>query len=184
MNGAIKIVQELGLPNQIYSLQKDGCDNRDLPGHQCAEKMIYPKVDIPVILPRRGYGELCLKDHTSRLWLDYVKSLELEPPEMSVRIAVALAMRIMGSTRIAFVCCDSLLGDKPKNMRRYYPETGKIAIPPDHGNYSYVRPLVQADVLRVPHHYVTPRVVRTENNSEVYAHEHNQELTLDIGGAD
>ena len=184
MNGAIKIVQELGLPNQIYSLQKDGCDNRDLPGHQCAEKMIYPKVDIPVILPRRGYGELCLKDHTSRLWLDYVKSLDLEPPEMSVRIAVALAMRIMGCTRIAFVCCDSLLGDKPKNMRRYYPETGKIAIPPDHGNYSYVRPLVLGDVRGVSHYYVTPKEVRADNGSEVAAHGHKHALALDIGVAD
>jgi hypothetical protein len=184
MNGAIKIVEEFGLPNQIYSLQKDGCEKRDLPGHQCAEKMIYPKVDIPVILPRRGYGELCLKDHTSRLWLDYVKSLELEPPEMSVRIAVALAMRIMGCTRIVFVCCDSLMGDTPRNMRRYYPETGKIAIPPDHGNYIYVRPLVLEDVRRVSHYYVTPKQVRADNDSEVSVHGHKHALTLDIGGAD
>ena len=156
MNGAIKIVQELELPNQIYSLQKDGCEKRDLPGHQCGEKMIYPRVDIPVILPRRGYGELCLKEHPSRLWLDYVKSLNLEPPEMSVRIAVALAMRIMGCTRIAFVCCDSLIGDKPKNMRRYYPETGRIAIPPNHGNYIYVRPIVLGDVQGIPHYVFMP----------------------------
>ncbi|MEX2143081.1 MAG: hypothetical protein WD740_00680 [Anaerolineales bacterium] len=162
LNSAIKIVQDLGLPNKIYSLQKDGCEKRDLPGHQCAEGMIYPRNDIPVILPRRGYGELCLNEHPNRLWLDYVKSLDLRPPEMSVRIAVALALSVMGCTRIAFVCCDSLLGDKPGNLRRYYPETSKVALPPAYGNYIRVRPLVLKDVRRVPHFYVTPKKGRVD----------------------
>ena len=184
MNGAIKIIQELGLRNQLYSLQKDGCEKRGLPSHQCSEKMFYPQIDIPVILPRRGYGELCLEEHPNRLWLDYVESLDLEPPEMSVRIAVGLALRIMGCTTIAFVCCDSLLGDNPRNMRRYYPETGKIAVPPDHGNYIYVRPLVQADVRRIPHLYVTPKEARANRNSEDAAHARKQALILDMEGAD
>ena len=184
MNGSIKIVQSLGLRNQIYSLQKDGCDQRDFPGHQCSEKMFYPPSDIPVILPRTGYGEFCLKDHPRRLWLDYVKSLELEPPEMSIRIAVGLALRILGCAKIAFVSCDSLMGTSPTYMHRYYPETGEIAIPPDHGNYVYVRPLVLEDVRRVPHFYVMPKKPRVDYHSNSYASENNQPFTLDMESAD
>ena len=184
MNVAIKIVQELGLPNQIYSLQKDGCDQREVPGHQCGGKTFYPRSDIPVILPRCGYAELCLEDHPNRLWLDYVKSLHLEPQEMSVRIAVGLALRIMGCEKITFVCCDSLKGDKPKYMRRYYPDTGKIAIPPDHGNYSYVRPLVLGDVQGVPHDIFLPDQDREVNNYRAAAYRPERIFTLDIEGAD
>jgi len=184
MNGSIKIVQELGLRNQIYSLQKDGCEKRGLPSHQCGEKMFYPRIDIPVILPRRGYGELCLEEHPNRLWLDYVTSLDLEPPEMSVRIAVGLALRIMGCIRIAFVCCDSLLSDNPKNMRRYYPETGKIAIPPDYGNYIYARPLVLGDVQGIPHYILMPGEGRQDKNYVASPRGYRHGLTLDIEGAD
>ena len=157
MNGAIRVVQELGLSNPIYSLQKDGCDGRGVPGHQCEGKMFYPRTDIPAILPRRGYAEFCLPDHPTRLWLDYVSCLDLRPREMSIRIAVGLALRIMGCARIAFVCCDSLLGDELENMRRYYPETGKIAIPSTYANYVNARPVVLDDVRGVPHDFFTPK---------------------------
>jgi len=184
MNGAIRVVQELGLSNPIYSLQKDGCDGRGVPGHQCEGKMFYPRTDIPAILPRRGYAEFCLPDHPTRLWLDYVKSLHLEPQEMSVRIAVGLALRIMGCEKITFVCCDSLKGDKPKYMRRYYPDTGKIAIPPDHGNYSYVRPLVLGDVQGIPHVIFLPDQDREVSNYRAAAYRPGRIFTLDIEGAD
>ena len=177
INGAIQIVQELRLSNQIYSIQKDGCDLRDVPGHSCGGKMFYPRREIPVILPRRGYAEFCLEEHPSRLWLDYVATLDLEPDVMSVRIAVALALRIMGCAKIAFVCCDSLLGNELENMRRYYPETDKIAIPPDYGNYIYVRPIVMGDVQSLPHYFLTPIQV-AEHFTEV-----NFRL-LNVEGAD
>ena len=185
MNEAIKVVQELGLSNQLYSLQKDGCHQRGVPGHQCGGKMTYPRTDIPVILPRHGYAEFCLEEHPSRLWLDYVASFGLDPQEMSVRIAVALALRVMGCASIVFVCCDSLIGNDLKNMRRYYPETGEIAIPPNYGNYSHVRPIVLDDVRGVPHHILTPKQGGDDkNNPDVFAPVHQQPLTLNTERAD
>ena len=185
MNEAIKVVQELGLSNQLYSLQKDGCPQRGVSGHQCGENMIYPRPDIPVILPRHGYAEFCLEEHPSRWWLDHVASLGLEPRDMSVHIAVALALRIMGCASIVFVCCDSLIGDELKNMRRYYPETGEIAIPPSHSNYSNVRTIVLDHVRRVPHHILTPKQGRDDDNHpDVFSPAHQQPLTLNVEIAD
>ena len=185
MNDAIKVMQELGPSNQLYSLQKDGCHRRGVPGHQCGGKMIYPRNNIPVILPRPGYAEFCLSKHPNRLWLNYVAALDLDPMEMSVRIAVALALRVMGCARIVFVCCDSLIGNDLKNMRRYYPVTGEIAVPPDYGNYIHVRPIVLGDVRGVPHYFFTPKQGRDDkNNPEVFAPGHKQPSTLNVEGAD
>lgn len=183
MNSAVKLVQELGLSNPIYSLQKDGCHQRGVPGHQCGGTMVYPRPEIPVILPRNGYGESCLDEHPTRLWIDHVAYLGLDAEEMSIRIAVALALQVMGCDRIVFVCCNSLHSDNLDDMLRYYPDTDEVALPPTHGNYSRVRPMVLQDVSSVPYAYVTPKEARARKRVETPARGPKRALTLDMEAA-
>lgn len=101
MNESILIIQDLGLNNDIYSMQKDGL----------AEVMVRPKNNIWLILQDPGFSEMYFPDHPRRLYLDPVIELGFqEPSVMSVRMCIALG-RVMGCKRITMISCDSLVGD-------------------------------------------------------------------------
>lgn len=158
MNSSILVVQYLELENPMYAFQKDGCDKWEIPGHSCGSdfRIVYPRPEIPVILMRHGYSEHCLTMHPKRLFLDPVAAFGFDPAEMSVRIAVALALRVMQCSGIAFVCCDSLASNDPDFQRSYNPMTGETLLPPGSGHYGYVKPIVLDDVKSVPYQIVIP----------------------------
>src|SRR5512138_1083822 len=82
INESILIVQELGLTNPIYSMQKDGDAGL---GHA-----VYPHEDIPVILQRPGYSQDDLPNHKLRIWVSPEEEFGFLPSEMSIRICVAI----------------------------------------------------------------------------------------------
>lgn len=143
INEAILIVQELGLPNPIYSLQKDGYVN----------VMVRPKDDVTLIL-QANLSESWFPDHPKRLILDPVAAWGFKVTEMSIRMCIALA-KLMGCYRISFLCCDSLVHD---DFRVFDVKKGCAVPNPWSGAYGYVRPLVQADVKDMPHRFVIPGV--------------------------
>lgn len=159
MNSSIAVVQELGLTNPIYSLQKDGCSLREIPGHECGEYMVYPRPEITLVLMAEGFSELCLSEHTNRVWLDFVTEYGLHPPSMVIGIAIALALRTMGCSRLMFVCCDSLLGDEPERLARYDHRARKIVPEPSCANYSAVRQIVLAEADSAPYYIITPEAL-------------------------
>jgi hypothetical protein len=157
INESILIVQELDIPNPLYSMQKDGCAWLPLADHcgpvcQVKPPMCYPKEEVTVILQDPGFSERCLPDHELKLWVDPTRELSfLEPAEMSVMMCIRLAM-LMGCVIIHFVSCDSLVGDyRTIDVRtRLAYNTG------DSGYYAYVVPRIRAEMEGFPHRIVTP----------------------------
>ena len=142
INESILIVQELGLSNSIYSMQKDGEYGI---GHA-----VHPRMYIPVILQRPGYSENDLPLHPLRTWVapeDY----GFHHAEMSIRLCVAIAKE-MECGRITFVCCDSLVNG---DVRRVDAQDRRI-VRANSGSYVYVKPLVLKDVEDIPHEFVLP----------------------------
>jgi len=143
INESILIVQELGLSNPIYSMQKDGDAG--------IGKAVYPHPDIPVILQRPGYSERSLLEHPLRMWVSPEQDFGFLHTEMSVRLCVGIA-KVMGCAKIMFVCCDSLVND---DVRRMDVETHTI-VTANSNAYRYVKPHVLKDVENIPHGFVLP----------------------------
>jgi hypothetical protein len=143
INESILIVQDLGLPNPIYSMQKDGDAG--------IGKAVYPHPDIPVILQRPGYSERNLPDHPLRMWVSPEQDFGLLHTEMSVRLCIGIA-KLMGCVKIVFVCCDSLVNGDVRRM-----DVGTRTIVTANGSaYQYVKPHVFRDVANIPHEFVLP----------------------------
>jgi hypothetical protein len=147
INESVLIVQDLGLSNPIFSMQKDGDAGI---GHA-----VYPRADIPVILQRPGYSEKSLPEHALRIWVTPQQDFGLQHSEMSVRMCVRIA-KVMGCTRIMFVCCDSLVNG---DVRRMNVESRSI-VNANSGAYARVRPLVLKDVENMPHDFILPELVK------------------------
>jgi hypothetical protein len=144
INESILIVQELGLANPIFSMQKDGDAGLG--------RAVYPRRDIPVILQRPGYSERSLPEHPVRIYVNPSQDLNLLHSEMSVRLCIRIA-KLMGCTKIVFVCCDSLVNG---DMRRLDVE-GRTIVPANSGAYMFVKPLVLKDVETMEHDFVLPK---------------------------
>ena len=153
INQAILIVQELGLTNPIYSFQKDGCELGGCPGHECKPpRMVYPHGYIPLILIQHGYSEFCLSKHEKKVFIDPPGDFGFIETEMSIRIALAVAIT-MGCSRISLVCCDSFVGD----MRTFDPLTRRIELLPEYGNYPSVIERMALDLEKIQHQIVIPK---------------------------
>lgn len=159
INQAILVVQDLGLSNQLYSMQKDGCSDRSTcpvcPKERAS--MVYPHQDVTVILQSHcdgmPYSEYCLPDHPRRILIEPTKELGFDRADvMSIRMCAAIA-RIMGCASIVFVCCDSLANG---DTRRLDVLTGEIV--QDEGTIHYVHnnPRLLEDIGSFPYSTLTP----------------------------
>lgn len=157
MNEAILIVQKLGIPNTIYSMQKDGChmdpDIRCTVECQMHWPMVYPDAEVTAILQDPGFSQECLPRHEKKLWVDPVRELKFhEATEMSVLMCIRLA-KIMGCVKIHLVSCDSLAGD----YRTIDVHTLQSAVNGFSGHYAYVVPQVREALKGFPHAIILPR---------------------------
>lgn len=143
INESILIVQELGLLNPIYSMQKDGSHG--------IGKAVYPHAEIQVILQRPGYSEKDLPDHPKRMWFS-PKDFGFLHTEMSVRLCVGIA-KLMGCTKVVFVCCDSLVNG---DVRRLDVENNKI-VDANANAYLFVKPRVLDDVKDMQPVFLLPK---------------------------
>ena len=145
MNEAIIAVQDLGLINPLYSMQKDG-----LPA-----MMVRPHEDVTLIV-QCNLSEGWFIEHPKRLVIDPVKEWGFVLTEMSIRMCVALA-KFMGCQSITFISCDSLsTGD----MRTYDVLSGESSFNGMSGYYEHVVPQVLKDVANIPHHFSVPSEVQ------------------------
>ena len=155
MNESILAVQELGLNNLIYSLQKDGCGI--LSEHsECIvqapnyQQMIRPKNNISVFL-QGGYADYCLADYPNRYVFDLYEDFGFSTPQtVSLRIAIAIA-KLMDVLNIVLLCCDSLATG---NLDTY--SFGNPIADISQGSYIHAVPLVEKDLASIPHSFVTP----------------------------
>ncbi len=118
LNQAISVVQVLGLPNQLYSLQKDGCETADpdtIP-RPCDSCHLHGWHRDPVIDPYPGIAAIfsqylsswCLHGRPNRfVFTDEELGYPDQPFTMSVLEAIAFA-RHLGAAAIVMVCCDHL----------------------------------------------------------------------------
>lgn len=167
LNQSIAVVQELGLPNVIYSYQKDGCGLIG-PHEECQPRdghdwMIRPKDGVNLILQQPDFSEFCLCG-TPCIYIDPVQDFNFEFPEtMAVQVSIALA-KFMGCDEIVMVCCDSLSGDI---FETFDVHTRQAVLTGAGEFYPYVRPLVLKDLDEIPHRILTPGKDFTMNSDEI-----------------
>lgn len=113
LNQAIRVVEDLELTNEIYSLQKDGCGITG-PHEACQQRdgfdwMIRPRSAILIVQDTDGYSKHCLADYAPKVFINPIRDLGFQYKQtMAIRMAVALAKR-MGCRRVMLLCCDSLV---------------------------------------------------------------------------
>lgn len=119
INEAVQVVQNFNLPNDIYSMQKDGCDGWNV-GNTCRNvcemhvPMVRPQDErITVILQRPGYSQDCLPDYPNKVFITPTEDLDgVEfPSEMSVVICVEIGRQIFRCAQVILLCFDSFQGN-------------------------------------------------------------------------
>lgn len=159
LNQAIVPVQQLGLPQQIYALQLDGCDIRDEAGNRpcgsCAplgwrrEPLTNPYPGIATVFVR-GFSSWCLHGRGNRFVID--QEFYAEPSTPSTLQAIALA-KLMGCTRIVIVACDSLTSGTTETL---YSGDDPDALAILQTNLAWTLPRVLDALANIPHEYLTP----------------------------
>lgn len=91
LNHAIVTIRKLGLPNPLYSLQKDGC--------------LTPPQEPETLVLSQAQSPRCFRDYPRRVVMD-VRRLGLHRNCMSATWAVALANQ-MGCTSVLMLAMDS-----------------------------------------------------------------------------
>lgn len=176
LNESIRYVQTLGLPNQIYSMQKDGCMTEDphnipRPCGTCAEHNWQRK---PVTNPFPGIAVLfsqhlsswCLHGRPNRyVFTDAELGFEGFPMTMSTLEAIPLA-RHFGAASLVMMCFDSIVNgdlgtlaavDDHQFAMDYEGHEITADIEELHRNLQWVKPYVLQALSRVPHSFFTPR---------------------------
>jgi len=149
INEAVLVVQDLGLSNHLYGMNKDGCRNESK-GHECP--MVSPHSDTALILQTPDFSEYCFPNHPIRFVVNPVDELGFEHPAvMSVRMCIAIA-KLMGCEKIILVCCDSLVNG---DVRIYDGQQTKFSSASD--DYLAVILLVKKDLQDIAHEYILPR---------------------------
>jgi hypothetical protein len=175
MGHSILVVQELILdppisPNvtppkcPMYSLQKDGCDERHHTHDVCASNtsaginypaMVYPKETIPLVI-QWSYGRFCLKDHLFRIVISEqgMKDLGLKKvTTMSISMSTALA-KYMGCTHLVYLCCDSLVNG---DIRTYNVFTKKPEQTKSGDHYKNGRIMLKNLIGCTPYEFILPK---------------------------
>ena len=132
LNEAIAQVQLLGLPNPIYSMQKDGCvtaDQDHIP-RPCGSCAALGWQRFPVVNPYPGIAVVfsqylsswCLHGRPNRYVFTDAELGYADPFTMSILEAIPFAKHL-GSQSIVMVCCDHLVtGDASYDGQHYGSE--------------------------------------------------------------
>lgn len=166
LNDAIIAVEKIGIPNQIFSLQKDGChsyEERDACKPDCGsrEHMVYPSSADVVLIQQRLYSPFCLPSHENKLWIDDIRELGIkDPPEMAVIMSIRLA-QIMGCNRLTMLCFGSLVNEG--ELRTYDPRTGTSRFTTAGIYYAHARQRVLKLLSGVDHEIIIPKESTNES---------------------
>lgn len=115
LNRSILRVQELGLENTIYSMQKDGCGGyhqRDVGCAGCegeVHPIVYPDESVTVLLHEHE-SRNCLPNQADRLVFDAVDELGFGWWSTSAPCAIRIA-KIFGCDKVVLLCHDSFFDD-------------------------------------------------------------------------
>jgi hypothetical protein len=159
LNDAILKVQTLELPNDIYSLQKDGCGHRLISEQckpDCGERphMVYPSDPDITIIQQRVYSPYCLPRWKNKIWIEAVAELGInEPAEMAVIMAIEIA-RLMGCDKIIMVACDSLVNSN--ELRTYDPRSGESQVTTAGKFYAFARKRILRRLEKTEYQIIIP----------------------------
>lgn len=144
INESIVIVQELGICNPLYSLQKDGD-----PKH-----MAKPNDEVTLLLQNTdGYSRDWFPEHKKRILIDPVIDQNfLYQAVMAIRMCIKLA-QYMGCSFIFLVCCDSLVNG---DMRTFNVFTGKSEITTASEWYEKSIPDIFDDLQNIQYELIVP----------------------------
>ena len=177
INESIRYVQTLGLPNQIYSMQKDGCmteDPHNIP-RPCGSCHLNdpPWQRKPVTNPYPGIAVLfsqhlsswCLHGRPNRyVFTDAELGYEGYPMTMSTLEAIPLA-RHFGCAHVVMMCFDSVTHGDLETVacvddHHYAIEYEGADISADleelHRNLAWVKPHVLNALRSIPHSFFSP----------------------------
>lgn len=177
LNEAIRYVQTMGLPNQIYSMQKDGCmteDPHNIP-RPCSTCHAHetPWQRAPVTNPYPGIAVLfsqhlsswCLHGRPNRyVFTDAELGYDGYPLTMSVLETVPLA-RHFGCTAVVMMCFDSLVNNDLRTVSvidgqhfsiDYAVHDIGANVPEMQWNLQWAVPHVLRMLDTIPHSYFTP----------------------------
>lgn len=145
LNDAIMVVQELALPNPIYSLQKDGYP----------EHMVEPHADVTLILQSTpGYSGEWFQEHPTRILVDPLEDLGFDHVQaLSTRMAIEIAKQ-MGCDYLKVLCCDNLV--MKGTLATYEPRDGTAAVTGAAKWYKLTRPYILEDLISIPHEFIIP----------------------------
>ncbi len=165
LNEAIATVQVLGLPNQIYALQKDGCvtEDQDHIPRPCGSCAPLGWQRFPVINPYPGITTIfsqylsswCLHGRPNRyVFTDAELGYGDYPHTMSVLEAIPFAKHL-GAAAIVMVCFDHLVtGDDGYDPAHCF---GEAALARARDNLAWVKPRALAALNAFgPHSFFTP----------------------------
>lgn len=175
INETIRHVQELGLPNQIYSMQKDGCvtSDPDTIPRPCDTCEQHGWKRAPVVDPYPGVAVLfsqhlsswCLHGRKNRyVFTDAELGFEGYPMTMSVLETVPLAKHF-GCQSIVMMCFDSLVNGNTDTMecidggayaRNYEGSRITVDVPMMQRNVEWVRPRILFMLRDIPHSFFIP----------------------------
>jgi hypothetical protein len=156
MNQSITVVENLNIPNPLYSFQKDGCGSSII-NHKCGENKltVYPsKLNTTLILTQDGFSCNCLSEYKNKIYINPPDDFGFLPEEMSIRICLALAF-ISGCGTIVFMCCDSF----ENNLESYDVVTKKSVKNLEVEKfYQYGRDIVLSDLehSNIPYRIILP----------------------------
>jgi hypothetical protein len=110
LNHAITAVRLLGLPNEIFTMQKDGCVVHDVTstvplGCVCPSPRMVPPLPGETLILSAAESSRCFPDHRPRVVVD-VEALGCRWNTMSVEVAVRLA-KAMGHDSLRMLAFDA-----------------------------------------------------------------------------
>ena len=175
INETIRLIQTMGLPNQVYSMQKDGCmtadpHNQPRPCSTCqAHGWKRPPVTDPypgiAVLFSQHFSSWCLHGRPNRfVFTDAELGYAGYPGTMSTLEAIHLALHL-GAAHVVMMCFDSLVTGNTDTLvymdgeraTLNYAEAD-IAADLDEMRYNleWLKPRARAALAHIPHSFFTP----------------------------
>jgi hypothetical protein len=146
MNQSIIPVEQLGVNNIVYSMQKDGCGS--MAPHRCEDRkpndMVRPLKSI--LLVHELESNYCLADYSPRYIFNNTEiGLLWQDPSIFSAIKIA---KYMGCSKINIVSCDSLVND---SNDYYSPGIGTFS-----HSYLVHKERTLNELQSIPHSFITP----------------------------
>jgi len=152
LNDAIAAVQELGLSNKLYSLQKDGQ----------LEFMVEPFEHVILILQDTPkYSREYFQEHPHRILVDPILDLGFDHVQvLATRMAIEIAKQ-MDCAEIRMMCCDNLMTGA---LETYDCRTETSAVTGAAHWYKETKSYILADLENIQHEFVLPTMdIEREN---------------------